>query len=195
MNLHSFANLEGLGDSNVFRLEVIAEREVGWHNQRLDGSALRVCLACQCCVESVHQLEKLSSRCAATEVINLESRQRVGKGSVTVEVIGAGYACSERRPTRVYCNHRRLEVPRQIHNSTDGQPVPRIVVERAVEGKIVCQIQGPAIQIRAGKKAGEARQRIADSKLEPTREALVYLDQKRPVVVAATALDYADRSV
>ena len=54
LKLESFAELEGLGYSNVFRLEVVAEREVRRHNQRLDSSALCVHLASQVCVELVH---------------------------------------------------------------------------------------------------------------------------------------------
>ena len=74
LNLESFMELEGLGYSNVFRLEVVTELEVGWHNQRLDSSALCVWLPGQGCIELVDQLEKLTSPNTTTEVIDLEPR-------------------------------------------------------------------------------------------------------------------------
>src|SRR5438445_10694498 len=45
LNLHSFANLEGLGYANVFGLKVVAEGKGSRHNQRLDSGAGSVRLA------------------------------------------------------------------------------------------------------------------------------------------------------
>src|SRR5437868_10818766 len=77
LNVEALADLEGLGDANVFGVEVIAEAEILRHNHSRDRGPHSVLLPGKVYIVLVDQLQELASADAAIEAVRLQPRQGV----------------------------------------------------------------------------------------------------------------------
>src|SRR5262249_47348834 len=89
LNRGPLPELEGLGQSDVLRLESATESEVIRQNQRRDSSAVSIFLTSEGCIESGDEVDQVFPAGSSSQRVHLQPGQRIALSAVAVYVQSA----------------------------------------------------------------------------------------------------------